>query len=112
MDALEQFLGGEDTVRFADATALKLDPDVTVVPGVQDDLHHAQEVGVGFVPLVIEGVALGTHRLGEGHQLHDAQIAIVVLATAQMEIAKVGQRTASRQINRLHHGRQPSSVGG
>src|SRR6185503_20728278 len=57
--ALEQGLGQADALSLADAIALVLDAEVSVVAGVEHDPQHPLVVGVRLVAGRVEVVGLG-----------------------------------------------------
>ena len=98
-------------VGFAQPAAFVFDAAIAVVAVLfDDDLHHLEIVGGGVVAFGVEVVALGADGFGKGHQLIDAEVAVVHRVAIDAEIAEVGQRAAVLFIDQLHHAGQPLPV--
>ena len=69
---------------------LPLDTNVPVVIKLLD-AHHANEIGFGFVALIVKFSTLGTDRFRVWHQLFHPFVPVVGLGAADPEVAKIRQ---------------------
>ncbi len=97
---------------FVEATTFIFDTDVTGVACGEDDFHHPDVVGFGFVAVGIEVVRFGTDGFGEWHEFFNAFVAIVPLVPTDPEVAEVGESTAIGKVNGLHNTSEPGAVAG
>lgn len=102
----EEFFGGDDAIVFGEDFAFILNSDVAVVAVFEDDFEGFEVVSFGFVTRLIKFVGFGGNAFGEGHEVVDALVSIVVV-----EISEVWEGAAVVEIDLFEDLGHPCSVG-